>query len=64
MALYKITTDGEEQGWIDAFNLFSGTHYKIDEVLTGDLTELKESIFYFNNGVACGPAISIMEVSE
>lgn len=64
MAIYKITADREDQGWMDAFNLHSGTHYKIGEVLTGDLTDLKEKIFHFNNGVALGPAISIVEVQD
>ncbi|KAA9557687.1 hypothetical protein [Listeria monocytogenes] len=64
MAIYKITTDGEDQGWMDAFNLHSGTHYKIGEVITGDLTELEKWIFMFNNGVALGPAVSIVEVQD
>lgn len=64
MATYKITADSEDQGWMDAFNLHCGTHYKIGEVLTGDLTELQERIFYFNNGVALGPAVSIVEAQD
>lgn len=64
MAIYKITTDGEEQGWMDAFNTHYATDFKIDEVLAGDLTQLREKIYHFNNGVACGPAISIVEVQD
>lgn len=64
MAIYKITTDGEEQGWMDAFNRECNTNYNIGEVLTGDLTELRQKIYHFNNGVACGPAIQILEVQD
>ncbi|EAC3591519.1 TPA: hypothetical protein ACX1L3_000974 [Listeria monocytogenes] len=64
MAIYKITADSEDQGWMDAFNFESNTDYKVGEVLSGDLTELRQKIYQFNNGVAWGPAISIVEVQD
>lgn len=63
MAIYRITADDEEQGFMDAFNQYYNTNYKINEVLTEYLPALRERIYHFNARVH-GPAIRLMEVQD
>jgi len=60
---YFITADGNEQGWMDAFNKFNNSNYKLNqEVKTEYADEVKQEIENFNRGYANGPAIGLEEV--
>ena len=64
MTKYRI--DGE-QGWLDNFNDGIGTNYQENQIL--DLSEreyeqLISEFNYFNNMIAFGPALDLIEVEE
>lgn len=55
-----ITTDGNEQGWLDTFNEYNHTDYKLNqEIEPSQLEELNQKVIAFNNMVAYGPAIHL-----
>lgn len=55
-----ITTDGNEQGWLDTFNEYNHTNYKINqEIEPSQVEELNQKVMEFNNTVAYGPAIHL-----
>lgn len=59
---YIITTDNEEQGWLDSFNDWTNFSYKMNqEVKEEHLDSVRKNIYRFNNVVACGPAIRLIE---
>lgn len=59
---YIITTDNEEQGWLDSFNDWAGHSYKMNQEVKEDHLDCVETnINRFNNEVACGPAIRLIE---
>lgn len=71
MAKYKLVA--LEQGWLDRFNEYLGTGYDNDEVFNEDETVstdnfgeygIQETVENFNNRVAQGPAIELVEVSD
>lgn len=60
---YFITADGNEQGWMDAFNNFNKSNYKLNqEIKSENADEVKREIEDFNFGYANGPAIELKEV--
>lgn len=55
-----ITTDGNKQGWLDTFNEYNHTDYKLNqEIEPSQVEELNQKIMEFNNTVAFGPAIDL-----
>ena len=59
---YIITTDNEEQGWLDSFNDRTNFSYKMNqEVKEEDLDSVRKNIYRFNNELACGRAILLIE---
>lgn len=59
---YIITTDNEEQGWIDAFNAWASHSYEMNQEVKEDHLDCVETnIDRFNNMVACGCAICLIE---
>lgn len=59
---YIITTDNEEQGWLDSFNDWANLSYKMNqEVREEDLDSVRKNIYRFNNELACGRAIRLIE---
>lgn len=65
MRHYIITTDKEDQNWLDGFNDWAGHTYQMDqEVKPEHLDHVEANIYRFNNEVACGPAIELKEVAE
>lgn len=55
-----ITTDGNKQGWIDTFNEYNDTNYKLNqEIEPSQVEELNQKVMNFNNTVAFGPAIDL-----
>ena len=51
---YIITTDNEEQGWLDSFNTWSGHSYEMNQEVKEDHLDCVETnIDRFNNEVAC-----------
>lgn len=55
-----ITTDGKEQGWIDTFNEYNHTNYKLNqEIEPSQIEQLNDKVIAFNNMVAYGPAIHL-----
>ncbi|EOL45790.1 hypothetical protein [Enterococcus caccae] len=59
---YIITTDNKEQGWLDAFNSYCKSNYKMEQTIEEqEVPEIKIKIDEFNNAVACGPAIELNE---
>ena len=59
---YIITTDSEEQGWLDSFNDWANFSYKMNqEVKEEDLDSVRKNIYRFNNELACGRAIRLIE---
>lgn len=60
---YFITTDGNDQGWMDAFNNFNKSSYKLNQEIKAKYAdEVKQEIENFNGGYALGPAIKLEEV--
>ncbi|WP_430619443.1 hypothetical protein [Enterococcus sp. DIV0802b] len=59
---YIITTDHEEQGWLNSFNDWANFSYKMNqEVKEEDLDSVRKNIYRFNNELACGRAIRLFE---
>lgn len=59
---YIITTDNEDQGWLDAFNDRANFSYKMNQEVKEDhLDSVETNIDRFNNEVAWGPAIRLIE---
>lgn len=58
-----ITTDNEDQGWLDSFNDYSGDNYKMNETIEPS-SALKHTVEKFNHEIACGPAIRIVEIEK
>ncbi len=59
---YIITTDHEEQGWLDSFNGYFDKDYKMGQAIEeGEIDELERNIHQFNNELACGRAIRLIE---
>lgn len=55
-----ITTDGNKQGWLDTFNEYNHTDYKLNqEIEPSQIEQLNDKVIAFNNMVACGPAIDL-----
>lgn len=55
-----ITTDGNKQGWLDTFNEYNHTNYKLNqEIEPSQVEELNDKVIAFNNMVAYGPAIHL-----
>ena len=55
-----ITTDGNEQGWLDTFNEYNHTNYKLNqEIESSQIEQLNDKVIAFNNMVAFGPAIHL-----
>ncbi|MCC5894854.1 MAG: hypothetical protein JJU16_05270 [Alkalibacterium sp.] len=62
---YIITTDEGQQGWMDSFNNWNESNYKLGQsIKTIHAQEVKGEIDRFNNAVALGPAIILEEVSN
>ncbi|WP_314063494.1 hypothetical protein [uncultured Vagococcus sp.] len=65
MAKYIITTDGDQQGWMGAFNRFNNSNYKIGQEIKGKYAEeVMQEIYKFNNEYAHGQAVELIEVPE
>ncbi|MBZ5968992.1 hypothetical protein [Leuconostoc gasicomitatum] len=71
MAKYKLVA--EEQGWLDSFNNYWGTKYSNNEPVfkSQELNSysigaetLESAVDIFNQRVAQGPAIELVEVSD
>lgn len=61
---YIITTDKKDQGWLDAFNAWSGNSFTMNQKLDPDIVEkVKEQSYHFNNSV-WGPAIEIKKIND
>ena len=62
---YIITTDNQEQGWLDSFNGQYGHTYQMNqEVQEEHLDQVEWEADVFNHTVAEGPAILINEVAK
>lgn len=59
---YIITTDNEEQRWLDSFNYWAGHSYEMNQEVKKDhLDSVENNIDRFNNKFACGPAIRLIK---
>lgn len=59
---YIITTDNEDQGWLDSFNSWAGHSYGMNQEVKEDhLDSVETNIDRFNNELACGRAIRLIE---
>ena len=55
-----ITTDRIKEGWIDTFNEYNHTNYKLNqEIEPSQIEQLNDKVIAFNNMVAYGPAIHL-----
>lgn len=65
MTKYIITTDNEDQKWLDSFNHYVGYSYKMNqEVNEEHLDSVKYNIMKFNHELALGPAIILKKVGK
>ena len=61
---YIITTDNQEQGWLDSFNNSVGKDFKMNqEIAEENVDAVSIMIDDFNHYVARGPAIRL-EMAE
>ncbi|MGF2080100.1 hypothetical protein [Enterococcus casseliflavus] len=59
---YIITTDNEEQEWLDAYNGYFDKNYVMGQVIEEDeIEDLVRDVYQFNNVVACGHAIRLIK---
>lgn len=60
---FIITTDNQEQGWLDSFNKWMGNSWEDFEmnqqIEEEQVNALSIVIERFNNEIACGPAIRL-----
>lgn len=65
MRHYIITTDKEDQKWLEAFNQCKGYDFEMQERVDDCIVDqIKIDIHQYNHEVACGPAILLKEVAE
>lgn len=65
MSKYIITTDNEDQKWLDSFNHYVGNSYKMNQEINEEhLDSVKLDVMRFNHEVALGPAIILKELEE
>lgn len=65
MSKWRIETDNDDQQWLDSFNRWNISSYKLGKVIEldyKDFSNLKSAVVCFNNSVAKGPAIYLVEV--
>lgn len=61
---FILTSDEDDQGWIDSFNNWGHTDYYLHEEFSDaqEIDELNDKIEEFNFRVAHGPALALMPV--
>ena len=65
MTKYIITTDNEDQKWLDTFNNYVGHSYKMNQEINEEhLDSVKLDVVRFNHEFALGPAIILKELEE
>lgn len=61
---YIITAHKWDQGWLDAFNEWSGNSFTMNQKLDPAIVDkTKEQSYHFNNSV-CGLAIEIKKIND
>lgn len=65
MSKHIITTDNQDQKWLDSFNHYVGYSYKMNQEINEEhLDSVKYDVIRFNHELALGPAIILKESEE
>lgn len=65
MSKWRIEAKNDDQQWLDSFNRWNISSYKLGELIEldyKDLSNLKSDVVCFNKSVAQGTAIYLIEV--